>query len=255
MRLACSPFARAAPPARSRPHTDRHTTPAPEMTIGASTRVEPRGSLPRGVPKPRPPNPFHGRSARAPSLPPRRVAAVVAPPRSDHITAPAPTVRAAAIQPPETTDSRPRPLPPDRARKTARPQDRKRERDTERRRRTRTFTRCRGPRLHGPPCCRQRQWCARDPPSCPMSLEKPSIAVVCTACVAAPWVPAPGPGRRRRDARARPFGGVVSCCRRGGVGAPASGRATAGLTHARLMTKLNSNIRTAVIRTPERQKS
>ena len=70
MRLACSPFARAAPPARSRPHTDRHTTPAPEMTIGASTRVEPRGSLPRGVPKPRPPNPFHGRSARAPSLPP-----------------------------------------------------------------------------------------------------------------------------------------------------------------------------------------
>ena len=70
MRLACSPFARAAPPARSRPHTHRHTTPAPEMTIGASTRVEPRGSLPRGVPKPRPPNPFHGRSARAPSLPP-----------------------------------------------------------------------------------------------------------------------------------------------------------------------------------------
>ena len=101
------------------PHT--HTNPsAPEMTIGASTRVEPRGSLPRGVPKPRPPNPFHGRSARAPSLPPRRVAAVVAPPRSDHITAPAPTVRAAAIQPPETTDSRPRPLPP-----RPRPRDRK----------------------------------------------------------------------------------------------------------------------------------
>ena len=253
MRLACSPFARAAPPARSRPHTHRHTTPAPEMTIGASTRVEPRGSLPRGVPKPRPPNPFHGRSARAPSLPPSPCCRCRAPQVGSHYRArPNSAGRGHSAardhrQPPPPVA--PRPCPQDR--KTAR----ERERDTERRRRTRTFTRCRGPRLHGPPCCRQRQWCARDPPSCPMSLEKPSIAVVCTACVAAPWVPAPGPGRRRRDARARPFGGVVSCCRRGGVGAPASGRATAGLTHARLMTKLNSNIRTAVIRTPERQKS
>ena len=74
MRLACSPFAR---PPRLRllllrlPHTNNPT--APEMTIGASTRVEPRGSLPRGVPKPRPPNPIHGRSARPLVAPPRAV--------------------------------------------------------------------------------------------------------------------------------------------------------------------------------------
>ena len=130
MRLACSPFARAAPPARSRPHTHRHTTPAPEMTIGASTRVEPRGSLPRGVPKPRPPNPFHGRSARAPSLPPSPCCRCRAPQVGSHYRARPNSAGRGHSAARDSTASRRRPLPPDRIRVPARPQER--ERETER---------------------------------------------------------------------------------------------------------------------------
>ena len=60
--------------------------------------------------------------------------------RSDHITAPALSMRAAAIQPPENHDD---------------------DDDDDDEETNAHLTRCCGPRLHGPPCCTQRQWCAR----------------------------------------------------------------------------------------------
>ena len=109
MRLVCSPFA------RSHHHPDHQRTPhtaAPEMTIGASTRVGCGAHYPAAWRS-------HGPRTQSMADPQRRHLLTLLPlhstplhatehPRSDHITAPASPMRAAAIQPPESFSWHPR---------------------------------------------------------------------------------------------------------------------------------------------------
>ena len=176
MRLACSPFARIDPSRAARlprPECEREcesvsecvcacvcvsvcacvpvcayrkhwmtddSTTAPEMTIGAPTRFGMRGSLPHCMTNPRLPNPFMADPRRPlPLRRRRRRRRCPETPLPGRITLPRPPFRCG-----------PRPF------SRPRPRD-ARDDDAEAH-----LTRCCGPRPHGPPCCTQRQWCARN---------------------------------------------------------------------------------------------
>ena len=191
-----------------------------------------------------------------PRAPPRCPLAVLPLPR--------PPGRITLPRPPQQCGPRPfsRPRPPTaaparcprphaRARKTASPQERAGETERAKEKDAHFYTLPRPPASR-PPVLQAAPVVRKRPPVVPHAVGV-AINRRCVHCLRCCPVGSGGGGvMRAPDHSAALF---VSCCRRGGVGAPASGRATAGLTHARLMTKLNSNIRTAVIRTPERQKS
>ena len=106
MRLVCSPFARSLTTTTTTSHTA-----APEMTIGASTRVGCGAHYPAAWRSHGPrtqsmadPQRRHTYSPHLPSAPHPTPHTR----RSDHITAPASPMRAAAIQPPETFPWHPR---------------------------------------------------------------------------------------------------------------------------------------------------
>ena len=134
MRLVCSPFARSLTTTTTTSHTHRR---AGDDDRGLNARRM-RGSLPRGMAKSRPPNPIHGRSA-AP-------ASILSP-----ISPPHPT----PLHTPEGRITLPHPRPPCGPRPFSRPRP---FRGTPA---AHFYTLLRPPAL-SPPCCTQRQWCARD---------------------------------------------------------------------------------------------
>ncbi len=204
MRLVCSPFARSLTTTTTTSHT--HTA-APEMTIGASTRVGCGAHYPAAWRS-------HGPRTQSMADPQRRH------PYSPPISPPHPT----PLRTPEGRITLPHPRPP------CGPRPFSRLRPFRGTPAAHFYTLLRPPAL-SPPCCTQRQWCARD---IIIIIITPRLVAFCFRVL--PFAEHPHATRRCAS--------LERCRTHGHHEKPPPPH---GLTRRPpLMTKLNSNIRTAV---------
>ena len=210
MRLACSPFARAAPPARSRPTTHTHTRDprAGDDDRGLNARRTAGFTAPRRAEATAPepiPWPIRARPLVAPSPCCCRCRA---PQVGSHYRARPNSAGRGHSAARDPTASRPRPLRPrphPRARKTASERDRASEGEGRA-----LLHAAAAPGFTAPRAAGSASGAQETPPSsCFVPLEKPSITVVCTAALLPRVGSRAAEAAAARDARARPFAGVV----------------------------------------------